>query len=388
VVIVDPLEPPHIKRAKQWLEDEREKRDNAPLVYERGGPHSFLRDQINVQLRRDLDGSAKARLEQHEQQVAEHPRFGEVRALNTTQGTGGNAVPPEWMESMFVPLARPGRPTANAAQNFALPPHTNQLMVPKLASGTAVQSQSPQNAAVLETDLTDAAIAAPVVTISGQQSISRQLLDMSAAEFDDILFGDLAAAYAAAIDTQPLTGSGTSGTLTGLTNTSGTWSVPLATNSIQGFYSAVANAMDLILTSRYLPPDIIVMHPRRFGWLCSLLDSTSRPLFLPHIPRPADDAGVLTRVSSENVVAELFGVPIVVDPNVPTNSGGSGDYVFVMRARDLALWESGVQTLVSQQTLAGTMTVVCSLWAYAAFAVRYPTSVALVGPMPAPVLGS
>jgi hypothetical protein len=90
---------------------------------------------------------------------------------------------------------------------------------------------------------------------------------------------------------------------------------------------------------------------------------------------------VLTRVASESVLAELFGVPIVVDPNVPTNSGRSGDYVFVLRARDLALWELGVQTLVSPQTLAGTMTVLCSLWAYAAFAVRYPQSIALVGPL-------
>jgi Phage capsid family len=184
-----------------------------------------------------------------------------------------------------------------------------------------------------------------------------------------------------------LTGAGTGGTLTGLNNTSGVFTVA-GSNTIQSFYSGVSQAMNQILSTRFLPADCIVMSPRRFTWLCSLQDSVDRPLFTPHIPRPAGDAGVLTNVASENVVAELFGLPILVDANVSTTSGGSGDYVYVLRAKDLALWESEVHTRVAPQTLGGQLTVVCSLWRYAAFAVRYASSVALVGPFPAPTLGS
>jgi hypothetical protein len=96
----------------------------------------------------------------------------------------------------------------------------------------------------------------------------------------------------------------------------------------------------------------------------------------------------LSRVSPENIKCDWLGLPVIVDPNVSTTSGGSGDYVFVLRAGDLALWEGPLETLVARETLAAQMSVIAQAWRYAAFAVRDPQSVALIGPMPAPTLGS
>lgn len=47
-----------------------------------------------------------------------------------------------------------------------------------------------------------------------------------------------------------------------------------------------------------------------------------------------------------------------------------------------------METLVAKETPAGMFTAVLVLWSYCVFAVRYPTSVALVGPLPTPVLSS
>jgi hypothetical protein len=35
--------------------------------------------------------------------------------------------------------------------------------------------------------------------------------------------------------------------------------------TVQGIYSAIANAIQLIHTKRFLPPEVIVMHPRPLG---------------------------------------------------------------------------------------------------------------------------
>jgi HK97 family phage major capsid protein len=376
-------EPPYIKRARARLEAERQEHDHAPLVYARGGPHSYFRDRVDVQLRRDPEGVAQARLEEHGRQAQSHPAFKEVRAaLSTTDGTGGYFALPLWLEQDFVPLARPLRPVADLAQNFVLPRGTNQLTIPRLATGTGVGAQASggsQNAAVTETDLTDAAIVCPVISVSGQQQISQPLLDL-AHEFDDFIIEDLAAAYSANIDSQILSGTGSSGTLTGIINTAGVSTVTPITSSVSDFYAALGDAMNLVLTNRNRSADAIVMAPRRFSWLCQQEDSTGRPLFTPHPPRP------VANVAQENVAAELFNIPVIVDQNVPTTSGGSGDYVFVLRTKDLALWESPLQSRISQTTYANQLTVLISAWRYAAFAVRYASSCVLVGPFSAPNL--
>jgi hypothetical protein len=67
--------------------------------------------------------------------------------------------------------------------------------------------------------------------------------------------------------------------------------------------------------------------------------------------RKADDGGVLTRVASENVAGEFLGYPIVLDAQNPTASGGSGDYAILMRARDLAPYQSGIHKAVYKQTV-------------------------------------
>jgi hypothetical protein len=48
-----------------------------------------------------------------------------------------------------------------------------------------------------------------------------------------------------------------------------------------------------------LPPDVIVVDPRRWGWFRSPLDTNNRALFLPAANGVFNAAGLLERVDSQ-----------------------------------------------------------------------------------------
>jgi len=75
-----------------------------------------------------------------------------------------------------------------------------QLNIPKILTGTAVGVQTADNQPVVDVDLTDTFINAPVRTISGKQAVAIQLIDQSPIAFDDLVFRDLVAAHAAQTD--------------------------------------------------------------------------------------------------------------------------------------------------------------------------------------------
>lgn len=360
------------------------------VTYERGDHRrSYLQDIVRVQMNMDTTGEARDRLMRHAQDVATLPEYHEYRDLSRTDGSGGYAVPPAWLMDRYVELARPGRAFANLVSNQALPGGTDSINIPKLLTGTATGPQTADNTAVTDVDLTDTFINAPVRTIAGQQGLSIQLIDQSPIAFDEVVFRDLVADYATQVDRQVLNGTGNNGQVLGVHQTANIQTIAVSSVTIQGVYSAIANAVQKIHTSRFLPPEVIVMHPRRWGWFLSLLDGQQRPLFLPAANHPANAAGILERVDSQQVVGQMHGLPVVTDPNIGTTFGGGTDgdedVIYVLRASDLVLWESGVRTRVLVETKAQNLTVLLQVYAYAAFSAgRYPASVAEVAGLTAP----
>ncbi len=243
---------------------------------------------------------------------------------------------------------------------------------------------------MVQQDLTDTFVNAPVRTISGQQALSVQLIDQSPIAFDEVVFRDLVADYAAQVDLQTLQGSGTNGQMLGTLLTPGIQSIAVSAVTIAGVYSAIANAIQQIHTTRFLPPEVIVMHPRRWGWFLSLLDGQQRPLFLPGANSPMNVAGVLTDVASQQVVGQMHGLPVVTDPNITTTDGpgttvGTNDTILVLRASDVVLWESGIRARVLPETKATTLTVLLQIYGYVACsAARYPASIVEITGLTAP----
>ncbi|MGH3096950.1 MAG: phage major capsid protein [Streptosporangiales bacterium] len=355
-------------------------------TYEQGNGQSYLKDMVKMQLNMDADGGARERLTRHAQEVSTDKEF---RDLDRTDGTGGYAVPPLWLMNQFVELARAGRAYANLVTSQALPSGTDSINIPKVKTGTATAIQTADNGAVEETDLTDDFINAPVRTIAGQQDVAVQLLEQSAVNFDQVIFRDLVADYATRLDLQVISGSGSSGQVLGVRNTAGIETVVDDTAGVKYLYPKLADAVQRVQTLRFMPPSVIVMHPRRWAWFLSQIDANNRPLVVPSAGNPQNAIGTLSAVAAEQVVGQMHGLPVVTDPNLPTalNANPSGtpaiageDVIHVLRASDLVLYESGIRTRVLPEVGSGTLTTRLQVYGYLAFtAGRYPKSVVEIG---------
>jgi HK97 family phage major capsid protein len=377
-----------------------------PTAYSRQSENegiSFFRDAFAVQggyASRDV----RERVERNEREVR---ATREVRAGTTgTAGTAGSTsfgalVIPQWLIDLTAPLLRAGRPLANAVTNLPLPDQGMQFFLPRATTGTAVLSQATENASVQNTDMVWGTTTVPVATIAGQQDLSRQLLERGTPGIDQLVYSDLASAYAAELDRQIYVGTGASGQITSINGQAGINTATLfgAAVTLTSFYSKLAGQINAIASAgTAVTPSLIVMHPRRWAWLLLQVDSQGRPVVVPNPYGPFNavglnlDPGALGaadgpawQTSGYNVVGTIQGLPIITDSNVPTNLGGGSteDVVFILDQRMALLFEEGdgmPTQLRFEQTLGNQLTVKLVVYGFAAFtAGRYPAAFGRVG---------
>ncbi len=368
-----------------------------PTTYGRGSRGSYFLDLARAQLKNEPD--AWERLKRHGREIdVDLPKRAKDREdgkrelgasfekrtnPNRTDGTGGYFVPPLWLMDEYVPYLRAGRPFANSLRTMDLPPGTDSINVPKVATGTATGVQTADAATITSTDLTDTTISAPVKTIAGQQDIAMQLLDQSPVGFDSIVYADLLADYNMQLDRQAIYGTGSSGQLTGVTQVSSIVAVTYTDGSPTApeMYPAFAQAVSQISTNRFLPPTAYFMHPRRWYWLAAQLDSSNRPFITPMQAQEFNPMALQTGVSAEGPVGILLGLPVLIDANIPTTlGGGTEDQALAVRTSDIYLWEGSLQTRTLTEVLSGTMQVRIQVYAYVALmAGRYPKAIATMG---------
>jgi HK97 family phage major capsid protein len=346
-----------------------------PEIYRSGvGGNSYFRDMWNA--RQNGDRDAMDRLQRNNQ-----ARAAEKRALTTVNGAGGEFVPPLWLESQFVRLARPARITGNLVPTQPLPAGTDSISIPKVSTGTAVAVQATQNTAVQNTDLATTSVNSTVTTIAGGQTVSLQLIEQSPLNVDDIILADLAAAYAQQYNTLILSGSGSGGNPTGIFTLAGTNAVTTSAATITGIYGAIANGIQQVHTNRFLPPDTIIMHPRRWAGLLAAVDSTGRPLVVPNANAPMNALGNQGEPVSQGYVGTIQGLPVYVDSLIPTNvgAGTNQDRIIVARMADLMAWEGNVKAEAFPQTYANQLSVFVRLYNYMSFQpARYPKSISVI----------
>lgn len=343
----------------------RVKVNSEARTYEQGNGRSYLQDLAKSQISGDPE--ARARLDRHAAEVRIDPEY---RDLNRTDTSGGYFVPPIWLNE-YVELARAGRPTANLVTNLPLPPGTDSINIPKVSTGTATAIQAADNSAVQETDLADTSVQANVKTIAGQQDLAIQLMEQSPFNFDQVVFADLAADYATKVNVQVLSGTNANNQVKGiLTDTTGINTVTYTdtTATVAELYSKIADGIQKVHTNRFMEPQVIVMHPRRWAWITAAADTTGRPLVSPSGPGQNQVAS-FTAVASQRVVGELQGLPVVTDPSIPiTNGAGTNeDVIIIMRASDCVLYESSLRTRVLPDVGSGTLTVRLQVYGYIAF---------------------
>ena len=364
---------------------------NEPDIYQRGGANSYFRDLfMDV---KGQDAGAKTRLQRHAAYGAETRAVGNT---NATGGSGGEWAPPAWMTDEWINLIRPSRVTADLFRHEDVPFGISSLNYPRLLTGTTVALQTTQNTALSSTDPTTGFVQTGFATLGGKNVASQQIIDQ-ARNFDNVIVADLAAAYGQAVGTAVFTGTGTGAGTNAVVNGLGaatigstqTWTQAAPTAG--GFYGQTGALLSAFLTKRLLPPTCWVMHPRRWYWLESSLDSTGRPFVVPNgqAYNPLATEGSVVPMGP---VGTMHGLPVVLDPLVPITlgAGTNQDIVYLLKTDDLVLLESPPRAEVFREPFADSLGILFRLYGYVATILnRHPESIGVLSGtgMVAPVFG-
>ena len=361
---------------------------------------SFFGDAFAVSMG-NARREARERIERNELEVRGDGTF-EERA--TTTGSYAGLVVPQYLVDLAANVLRNGRPTANACTRLPIPEQGMSFLLPRATTGVTEASQATENAAVSLTDQVWANTTIPVASIAGQAQVSRQSLERGTPGIDQLIYADLAAAYAAELDRQIFVGTGASGQMTSINGQAGINIATLfgAAVTATTFYSKLAGQIAAIAgAGTAVRPSMIAMHPRRWGWLSLQVDTTGRPLVSPVGNGPYNAYGLnlspggygqegMDWTTGFDVVGAIQGLPIITDANVPTTLGGGSteDAVFIFDQRHALLFEDGDgmprQLRFEQIQVTGVTgfgaTVTLAAYNYAAFtAGRYPQAFGRVG---------
>lgn len=347
-----------------------------PETYRRGGSQSYFRDLTLAQIRQDR--SAFERLERNRR---EYEHATQERALSTTDSAGGDFVPPLWMVNEYIELARAGRVTADLVRKLPLPGGTDSINLPKIATGTAVAEQSTQNTPVQNTDATTSGVTANVATLAGQQVVAVQLIEQSPINMDEILLGDLAADYAIKADVFVLNNNAAG--KRGLLFVSGVNAVTYtdASPTLAELWPKLADGIAQIHTGRLMPGDAIVMHPRRWAWMTAAVDSTGRPLIGTGGQSVFNAMAQAGANVSQGWVANIQGVDVYVDPNIPINlgAGTNEDRIIILRRNDVIFFEGNPKAEAFRETKAAELSVLLRFYNYAALqSERQPKAITVI----------
>lgn len=343
-----------------------------PRTYEKDGPHSMFRDLWNA---RQGQADARERLDSHTKEMQ-----AEGRAISTTDGSGGEFVPPVWLQEEWIKLPRAGRPVANSLNSRPLPPGTDTINIPKVSAGatTAVQTDG---GAVSSTDITTTSVTGAVQTVAGQQDVSQQLVDLSVPGIDVVIFDDLTRAYDTTLDVKVLSGTVTNAKGLDQVASVNTRAYTDASPTVPELYPKLAAAIADVAAGIYMPATCIAMTPLRWAWILASLDTQNRPLVVPVGQPGFNAAAVQGRVAAENVVGTIMGLPVIIDANIvqTRGAGTNEDEILVYRQDQIFLYESAPRLRVFEEVLSNTLQVRFQLYGYyCIIAGRLPKAITLV----------
>ena len=328
---------------------------------------SFLADAFAAQFNNDY--VAKERL-------ARHMNEEKVERRDVTSANFAGLIVPQYLTELAAPLARAGRPVADIARKHALPAAGLTISISKVTTGSSTAVQT-EGSAVSETNMDDTKLDISVVTVAGQQTVSRQALERGTG-VDALVMNDLIRSYHTTLDAQVVaeiqSSAGQSVTATD------------ASPTVAELYPKLLDAIQKVQTTYFGNPNVIVMHPRRLAWILAALDSTNRPLAVPVPQSPMNalavgDGGVVRYANSGYAIA---GLPVVTDANVTTAAGAgtNEDVIYIGDTNELHLWEEGdgaPMYLRFDQPKAAELDVLAVVYGYSAYtAARYQNAWAKV----------
>ncbi|MFJ3786978.1 phage major capsid protein [Streptomyces sp. NPDC090093] len=314
------------------------------------------------------DYEAAERLARHmsEERAERGDKIRQTRAVGT--GAFAGLVVPQYLTDMYAPMARTNRPFADACRKRTLPAQGMTVEIARVTTGTSVDNQSAENAAVAEQDIDDTTLSIPVRTAAGQQTVSRQAVERGAG-VEDVVLDDLFRAYASRVDSTMINAAtvGLSAVATPVAYTDASPTVgELYPKVIEGLAG-----MEAALLDQASGDNIAIMHSRRWYWMQNAM-GTSYPL----ITQP----GIVAQTLGANY-AEAYGrgvrgilpngTPVIVDNNIAVNlgAGTNEDEIFLADRQECHLWEDpdAPMYIRAEQPKAGQLGIQMVVYGYYAF---------------------
>lgn len=314
------------------------------------------------------DMDAHARLQRH--MAEERAERGEDALKLRAVGTGAvsGLVVPQYLVDQFAPMARAGRPFADACRPHDLPAQGMTVSLGKVTTGTTVDTQSAENALVSETDIDDTLLTFNIQTNAGSQTVSRQGLERGVG-VEDTVMEDLLRAYAVSLDSKLLNQAAN-----GLTNVATAIAYTDASPTAAELYPkllAGPAAAEAALLDQAAGDILAVMHSRRWYWLQSQLTSTW-PLFGQPgaaVQQAGVDYGTRYGAGFRGILPS--GTPVIVDNNIATDLGvgTNEDEIYFASQNESHLWEdpNGPVFIRAEQTQAKKLAVDLVVYGYFAY---------------------
>ena len=343
-----------------------------PRTYAPKSENSFVRDAFAAQFMNDFGAS---------QRLARHMTEERVERRDVTSANFAGLIVPQFLTELAAPFARAGRPFLDVARKHALPAEGLVISISKVTTGSATAVQT-EGAAVQETNMDDTKLDVSIVTVAGQQNVSRQSIERGT-NIDSLVMADLVSAYHTNLESLFVTTSATS-----LTNTvTQVVTYTDASPTVAELYPKIVDCVQRIQTNFFAGPNFILMHPRRLGFILAAVDDQKRPLAVP-VPnfngQPAFASGNGSPVYG-NSGYTILGLPVITSANVITTNGTgtNEDVIIVGNTQEAHLFEQGngePMMLRFEQPKAAELDVTMIVYGYSAFtANRYPNAFALVG---------
>lgn len=329
----------------------------------------FVRDVVGA-FRGDFE--SRDRIERHlKEERLDRFKGTELRAVGT--GAFAGLTIPQYLTDLVAPDAKAGRVLADLCRTHPMPAQGMTVNISRVTTATSTAIQGSQNGAVSETDIDDTLLTINILTIAGQQTMSRQALERSTGA-EAVVLADLLGEYNTTLD-NTLINQATTG-LDAVTDANVDIAYTDASPTAAEAWPKMFDAIQQIQTAVNMGADALVMHPRRFWWFASQV-GTSFPFV--NLTGAQNNAGGSVATTGYGVGPSGFlaGLPVYVDANIVTN-GGAGtneDRIYVLTRRECHLWEDSVRFIRAEQTPAASLGVLLVVYGYAAYTFsRYPSA--------------
>jgi HK97 family phage major capsid protein len=339
-------------------------------TYRPDSPHNFLQDAFRAQFQRD--GEAQARVER--------ARGEALVDYRSTTGNFGALVVPQYLTQLYAANLESGRPFLSNVTSLPLPDAGMTLEIPRGTTSTSVAAQETQNTGVSNTTMVTDTLSVPVRTFAGQQVVSRQAVERGTG-IAEIILADLFAEYATKTNVSAISGTGAAGGHFGILNTTSVQTAAFTGTTGAALMTSIHNAVGKVNASRFAAADLIVMHPRRWAFLCAASDTSNRPFV--QVDGPGFNAQGNGGAAGYGVVGSLVGIPVITDAGIPTNLGASTneDRIIVTRRADVLHMEAAGAPvgLTFEEVLGDQLSVRMVTYGFSAFtAGRFPVATCVV----------